>query len=526
MSYRRLVVYVPGITMTVQQWEPLVSGFRQDPEFRGTTWKGWDHDIGVLSTRSIISRATELRAVVDAEWQLAGGFDEIILVGHSIGGILVRQCYLVASGCYKSEPASSWAKRVPRIVLLAAVNRGLDQTKWRIRLYDLLTRFLGVFLFRRLMAQEFISGSESITDLRLTWINYMRSLAPEQRPAVVQILGTVDSVVTRRDSVDLEQFPNATHISVPGVNHRQLPLLEDGPNPEMRHRFIRDALLGREIQKDDPLTAPQRKDHIVFVLHGIRAANRGWVQALEEKIRASMPNARVVTPSYGYLSALEFAIPFLHRRPIRTFQQLYSDSVVENPGASFHFIGHNNGTYILGQSLRALSAMKFDRVVLAGSVLPRDFEWRGLMSGSAPQVNVLRNDCANADWPVGFLCNGLSGLWRRDVGTGGYEGFHQDDERVFQYWFHEGGHGAALNEENLGSIASFLVSGDETSQPPHLAKEKSGFALLSRLAPWIFRLLVASLIAAVVLALWAKSGTVALVVAVILVIIAFVLKVI
>jgi pimeloyl-ACP methyl ester carboxylesterase len=525
MSNGTLIVYVPGITMSVEQWEPLVSRLRQEPEFRDTTWRGWDHHIGLFSIRSIMSKAEELRAVVDAEWQLAGGFDEVILVGHSIGGILVRQCYLLAGGCYRGEPASIWPKHMRRIVLLAGVNRGLDQTKWRVRLYDLVTRFLGVLLFRRFMAQEFISGSESITDLRLKWIKHMRSLLSEQQPGVVQILGTVDSVVTRRDSVDLEQFPNASHISVPGVNHRQLPLINEGPNGEMRYRFIRDALLGRVIPEVEPPLVAQRKEQIVFVLHGIRAANRGWVQALEERLRESMPNAKVITPSYGYLSALDFAVPFLHRRPVRDFQQLYSDSYAENPGARFHFIGHSNGTYILGQSLRALSAMKFDRVMLAGSVLPRSFGWHELMSGSDPQVGVLRNDCANADWPVGFLCSGLTGLWRRDVGTGGYEGFLQDDEKVFQYWFHEGGHGAALSEENLASIANFLASGDGSSKPPHLGRERPGFSLLSRLAPWLFRLLLACLILALALAAWKGNVALALGVIAALVVVTFVLKV-
>lgn len=525
MSPRRLVVYVPGISMAVSQWEPLVSKLRHEPDFTDTIWKGWDHGIGLFCTRSLMSKAAELCAVIDAEWRLAGGFDEVILVGHSIGGILVRLSYLLASGCYRGEPASDWATRVPRIVLLAGVNRGLDQSKWRIRFYDLLTRFLGVFIPGRFMAQELISGSESITDLRLSWINYMRSLPPEQRPGVVQVLGTKDSLVTRRDSVDLEQFPNASHISVPGVNHRQLPLLQDGPSPDMRYRFFRDAVLGHAIPGRDPPLVAERQNHIVFVLHGIRAANRGWVQALEERVKASLPNSKVITPSYGYLSALEFAIPFLHRRPIRAFQQLYSDSVVENPGASFDFVGHSNGTYVLGQSLRALSAMKFDHVVLAGSVLPRDFEWRKLMSGNEPQVKVLRNDCANADWPVGFLCSGLTGLWRRDVGTGGYEGFHHDDQRVFQYWFHEGGHGAALDDENLTSIANFLISGNESSKPPHLSNEKKGFGLLSRLAPWIFKLLLVSLIAVLILAIWWQSYALALGVAGTLIMLAFVLKV-
>jgi hypothetical protein len=410
-------------------------------------------------------------------------------------------------------------------VLLAAVNRGLDQNKWEIRLYDLITRLLSVLLFRHFTGQDLISGSEFITDLRLKWITHMRSLPSDQRPAVYQIIGTKDSFVTRRDSIDLEQFPNATHMSVPDVTHNQFPLIRVGPNPEMRYRFIRDAIFGHKVQNADRPPHFERKDQVVFVLHGIRAANRGWVQQLDERIIKSLPNAEVVTPGYGYLSALEFVVPFLHRRPIRKFQQLYSDYFVQNPGAKFHFVGHSNGTYILGQSLKSLTAMHFDRVFLAGSVLPRDFPWRELMSGTPPQVNILRNDCANSDWPVGFLCSGLTGLARRDIGTGGYEGFLHDDRRVFQYWFHEGGHGAALEKANINSIAGFLLKGDDSSKPRNLVGEKRGFSFLSRLAPSVFRVVVLLLAGAFAFAAYTSSIEIALGVGAALVIVAFVLKV-
>ncbi|MBC6904515.1 alpha/beta hydrolase [Saccharophagus sp. K07] len=520
----RLVVYVPGFRMTLQRWDPLIKRLQAESDFVDTKWKGWDHDIGLFSTHSVMSKAVELCAVIDSEWKLAEGFDEIILVGHSLGGILVRQCYLIASGCYKNEPKCAWAKNIKRIVLLASPNRGIDQSKFRIRLYDLITRFLGVMRFRPLIGEDLISGSDSMINLRLAWIKHMASLPANQRPSITQILGTVDSLVTRRDSMDLEQFPNATHVSIPDVNHRQLPLMDEGPNAEMRYRFIKDALVGTVTGNSDPIPINSDKQHIIFVLHGIRAGNRGWVQALEERIRDVLPDASVITPSYGYLSALEFVVPFLHRRPIRVFQQLYCDSIIENPNARVDFVGHSNGTYILGHSLRALSAMKFDNVVLTGSVLPRDFEWREFMKGTSPQVKKLRNDCANADWPVGILCKGLSGIFRNDIGTGGYEGFHHDDDNVFQYWFHKGGHSAALSEDNLPNIARFLAQGDGTSKPSNLVEEDLWFSLLSKFASVIFWALVGCLVIVFGLSLATQHIYVALGILIGLVVLAIILK--
>lgn len=502
MSQRRLVVYVPGIGMKCAQWAKLIARLREQPELADSDWLPWDHGVCLFSTARVIDRAAELQAVIDARWRVAGGYDELVLVGHSFGGVLVRQCYLLASGCERGLPGSVWATQVRRIVLLAAINRGLDQRKPSVRLYDWATRLAGVLTRRRFIGQEVISGSATITNLRLTWVRHMRSLPEERRPDMVQMLGTVDSVVSRRDSVDLEQFPNAMHISVPGLNHRQLPVLDRGPDPELRVRLMHDAILGKAMPEADVRMLSTPHEDVVFVLHGIRAANRGWVQQLEQRVRQHMPGARVITPSYGYLSALEFAVPFLHKRPVRTFQQLYSDCVAENPGARFHFVGHSNGTYILGESLRALPAMQFERVALAGSVLPRDFGWRELMRGDNPQVGVLRNDCANTDVPVGLLCSGLTGLRRRDIGTGGFEGFLHDDERVFQHWFHDGGHSAALDEDNLDSIARFLGSGAQSEPPPGLTQGKPYFGLLSRLARWLFPVLVMIVLGAAAYAAW------------------------
>lgn len=496
MSARRLVLYVPGINRRAKAWDPLIARLRRDLEeeqsWRETTWKAWDHGVHVLSFGTAMRAAQELRDRLDAEWLAAGGYDEIILVGHSMGGLLVRQAYLLATGGYEGEHSSNWWRSVRRFVLLAAINRGFDLAQIRIRISDILSRTLSFLcLGRRMVVQDFMRGSEFITDLRLRWIGLMREL-PIEQPMIIQILGSRDSLVTREDSVDLEQFPNAYHWPVPGARHGDLPLIERGEERELRYTFIRDAILGRHLERAEEPLKYEKKERVFFVLHGIRAANRDWVSDLDREIKAAFPNSEVVTPSYGYLSALEFALPFLHSRPIRIFQSYYSDYFAINPGAPFHFIGHSNGTYILGRSLLSLSGMKFDRVVLAGSVLPRKYPWRKLLGR---QVKAVRNDQANRDWPVGILCSALTGLGRREIGTGGYEGFFDDDNNIVQNSFYNGGHGQALEPDNFASIMAFLREGPQAPRPAGLVGERRWFSLLSRISPWLARGLLVALVA-------------------------------
>src|SRR5690606_31576281 len=128
-------------------------------------------------------------------------------------------------------------------------------------------------------------------------------------------------------------------------------------------------------------------------------------------------------------------------------------------------------------------------------------------------------------WPVGFLCSGLTGLRRRNIGTGGFEGFLDDDERVFQHWFHDGGHSAALDEDNLDSIARFLVSGEQSEPPPGLTRGKPYFGLLSRLARWLFPVLVLAVLAIAAYAAWTGAWMVLGAIAVGLLVLAGILKV-
>lgn len=496
---KKLVVYIPGIGIKAKTWEPLVTRLkdelRNDPEFGEAEWVGWDHDCHPFSFGSMLSIAQRFCDWLDARWFVAGGYDEIILIGHSIGGIIVRQAYLLSAGVGENRPKSEWWRKVSRFVLLAAVNRGIKPNKPLIKLYDLLLELTSLlFCRRKMVGRDSMFGSEFITNLRLQWIAFMNKLPNEERPTVAQILSKDDGIVSRDDSVDLEQFPDAYHIPIPDVKHADLPRIHKGKDPEMRYQIIRDIVTGRRLaERADEIKPPPRKQNVVFILHGIRASNRGWVSQLSDLVNSTLPDVEVVPSSYGYLSALEFVIPWLHRRPLRWFQSKYADYFATYPKANFYFVGHSNGTYILGHSLLALSGMHFKRIILAGSVLPQNYPWRQIFKRG--QYEELRNDQANKDLPVGFLCSGLNGLGRRDLGTAGYEGFGDDDNSIVQYAFHDGDHGAALQSTNLVSFLDFLVNGTQSSKPACLVEEQEQFSLLSRMAPWIFRILVLALVA-------------------------------
>ena len=167
-------------------------------------------------------------------------------------------------------------------------------------------------------------------------------------------------------------------------------------------------------------------------------------QEVSDHIDERAPNALVVTPAYGYFPMLDFALPWLRARKARELQAQYSDALVRNPRARFCFVGHSNGTYMLGRSLIDLAGMRFHRVALAASVLPRDYQWTKCFTRG--QVHHMTNHRASRDVPVGIVCNLLRSLGMRDVGTAGYHGFLGGRAEIKEVYYYDGGHSAAGRE--------------------------------------------------------------------------------
>jgi pimeloyl-ACP methyl ester carboxylesterase len=506
---KRLVVIVPGLSGRYRYWQPLCERLQQEGDYGldETKWLGFEHKIWLLSIGRLDSPANKLKSRIDAEWTLAGGFEEIILVGHSLGGLIVRQAFLLARGAAGDEDACEWSSKVCRIVLLASLNRGIDP-KRRID-HRLLTRLL-TWIYRLFpflpypITLDAVTGSAFLANLRINWIRLFQryvsdgeATSPNPLPQVVQVLGDTDGLVHASDSRDVLAFPHGHYLSVPNADHAQIYRLDTTSEPELRYAKLRQAFLDSfpvAAKIDDGKPTVRR---VVFLLHGIRASNVDtWIQQLEVLIEARDGEKTVVRrPTYGYFTALRFALPSVRRKNVAVFQDWYTETLAEFPNADFSIIAHSNGTYMLGQALASLPGMRFKNVVLAGSVLPQDFWADGGERRS--QVERIRNERANRDWPVALLCSALRGLLMKDVGTAGFAGFLGSE--TFEVAYYAGGHGAALAPANQSRLVDF-VSDRALEEPTDLKAGPGYFRQLSNLMPYLAWVSVSAGSAA--LALW------------------------
>lgn len=517
---RRLVVVVPGLGGNFKKWRRLLERLGNEEQLAESAWLLYDPHSRHLGWRSFEDMARNLVARISEAWIRNGGFDDIVLIGHSIGGLIVRSAYITGRGAEagRQRQVHDWSKSVSRIILLAAPNRGIARLQNPfVRAGD---RILGLFPRIPFTYRQALRGSVFITNLRINWIRLFtteRSSDSTDRslPRVVQLIGARDKTVRRDDSLDVLAFENATAAEVPDADHDSLPDLDAARDPDARYSMIRTAILDPDELGVRPVRGQDRGDgeaaHVVFILHGIRASRiDNWLREvatevarqyppIEEEGRETPPRTEIIRPSYGFFSALSFTVPRVRRRNIERFQDAYTQAFARNRHATFDFIGHSNGTYMLGESLRDISAMRFRNVVLAGSVLPADYRWDEKLGH---QIERVRSERGRMDWPVGWLCSALSrGLWMRDVGTGGYSGFTRG--RVDEELFHPGGHGSMFTDENIPRMVSF-ARGDDPGDPLDAQTgELHWWSVVSRLCPHLLRVGLLGLFALVGWAVWA-----------------------
>lgn len=412
--------------------------------------------------------------------------DAIIIAGHSFGGVLARAAFLLDASTPET-PGHPWTKLVRRMVLLGSPNAGYRTNapgtplRWRLA-YAIATPFFD-FTFEKVQA-----GGYWITDLRLRWLEAYRQ--DPDRPRVIQVLGTSDFLVTHTDILDQQFMPHAKVYEIPGADHGGLIAIDSAPDPDRRYEQLKTAILGRADEATDA-ERPPKPEPTAFILHGIRASALGtWVSDLGADFAAAAgpDGVAVVSPDTGYFSAMDFALPGTRRRKVHEFLKLYGDAYASRDPNRFVFAGHSNGTYMMAQALDRVPSMRFRKIYLAGTVLPRRYDWQRLFAqqqiGSrgddgwtAGQVRV---DRATTDVPVGLLCSWLRGLGMTDVGTAGVDGFENasivdlDQTRRFR-----GGHGSALKErKQLTKVARYLADAD--SEPGPTVKSSGWFERISR----------------------------------------------
>lgn len=458
----------------------------------------------------LIEAALEERAKRDG-----GEYERVILIGHSIGALIVRKAVVFAHGQTQDAPikpapaAKPWAAKVKRVILFAAMNRGwrsdqrlsyMGRTTWYfLRTLDFLTQRLPIGKLIRGAKR----GAPFVSDLRLQWLR-LAQRDPSPLPATVQMRGTKDDVVTEEDSADLEAAGGFIYRTLNGGGH--LSIVQLSPVKHLEHaawrRAFLEVLTAGDVIPGDAILRPLQPDksveRVVFIMHGIRDYGAWTTTVAGEVMRLSGGRAVPRTPSYDYFPMGRFLLFGGRQRNVRWFMDQYTEAAAIYPKALFSFIGHSNGTYLLGSALRRYKTPIFDRVVCAGSVLPRSFPWERFVA--AGRVTAIQNYVATADWVVGFFpgfFQGVARLFGRepDIGSGGHNGFLDDVAHLYAIAFVRGGHGAAIIPNNMVNLARFAVGENVTQEMvPNFAGEadRSGMVdLFSKLSVLVWLLIVA-----------------------------------
>lgn len=361
-------------------------------------------------------------------------------------------------------------------------------------------------------------GAVFSVQTRLQWLALMH-YEPERRASrpdiiVTQLLGTVDDIVSPDDSVDYAvdtssengadrsdgsgrsyfylEVPNSGHADIvrlkrpgdvtaamtsqsfvtarqPRQSARDFKRICD----EQRYVLFRRALcsppaslavdrctVDRE-QMVDSLPRPPNWDvtDVVFVIHGIR--DKGfWTQkiarAIKQEAAGRKKEFRSVTTSYGYFAMAPFVLWWVRKQKAEWLMDQYAEARAHYPRADFSYVGHSNGTYLVARALSDYPVAQFKRIVLAGSVVRRDYGWQKLGS----RVQQVLNYVATGDWVVAIFPKGMQPVRLLDLGSAGHDGFKEAGlGLVHQIDFIAGSHGAGHEERHWNDIARFIVSG-------------------------------------------------------------------
>lgn len=514
-----LIVFAHGLGGTVEKMGPMsdaARSLRPDadqfiPEMR----------TGLLCLKGPEQIARELAddiAALDAR----RNYSNIILVGHSAGAMVARAAWLRAAGAQDDGspggPVQPWSGKVERIVLMAAINRGWSDSVaigigrklqfWSLSiieffLYGLLQRWAKTSGY----TLELRRGAPFVTGLRLKWLAMARA---RTLPLMIQVLGTIDDIVSPKDNVDLIAGDGFVYLEAPASGHASMIRLNEPGLGEARTRVFSLALTGDRAALDaanlatevaDNLSdgqddfdedlsdaAPQRAlvQRVVFVIHGIRDYGF-WTKKIAGRAKregGGPTMCRTVTSSYGFFPMGPFIFKALRRRRIEWLMDQYVRARALYPNAVFSYMGHSNGTALLAGAMSLSPAIRFDRVVFAGSVVRRDFDWSGLTGRG--QVGSVMNYVATNDYIVAAFPKFLQRLPYADLGSAGFDGFTRGGIHEIEYV--RGGHDAALRETLWGQAARFLVgkdAGAADGQGDILGSRGWRLALANGLGSWI-----------------------------------------
>jgi pimeloyl-ACP methyl ester carboxylesterase len=160
-------------------------------------------------------------------------------------------------------------------------------------------------------------------------------------------------------------------------------------------------------------------ERIVMSIHGMRSQGEWQVQIVPcfEGIDGLIYRIH----NYGYVKFYEPAIESQRDKVVAEFVEFYKKQT-DGTNIRPSIIAHSYGTWILCEAMSRYPEMRFDRMILCGSVVECDFKWAQYLDGGKQVFQVL-NEKAGSDDTVARLRKDLYRRFLPGSGPSGLDGF-------------------------------------------------------------------------------------------------------
>ena len=194
-------------------------------------------------------------------------------------------------------------------------------------------------------------------------------MSPAWQPEA-EMLGTLPARLRTVIERGLRPDPSARFNSIVELHDQLRPLAQDRQGPTSRRAVV--------------------------ALHGIRT-QAAWQRAFSEVAGRRGVSAHVDRWNFGYFSVFRFLMPWARLAKVRWFRETYQQEFREASAGAERpsIVAHSFGSYVLGNALLRYPYLRFDKVLLCGSILPRSFPWQLLLERG--QVQAVRNEYGRHD---------------------------------------------------------------------------------------------------------------------------------
>ena len=194
---------------------------------------------------------------------------------------------------------------------------------------------------------------------------------------------------------------------------------------------------------------------IVVTLHGIRTHGQWQKQITPYLARYGLIPYHL---DYGFFGVLSFVLPWTRARRVQWLRGELRDLMDRTGAKRVSVIAHSFGTWLALEVLEAENGnLRFDRVVLTGSIVRRDFPWAATLLRKR-WAQAVRNERATGDWVVrgAELFARCLGTIAPRAGASGALGFRAPPDALHEQVI-AGGHSEVLNIANYDKWARFIA---------------------------------------------------------------------